>query len=572
MAVDVVHDLEVVEVGEHESELEVVARRARELPVERRLALAAVGEPGEAVDERLLLDDAVQPQVVERHGGLVPERVRREDVVGAEAGPQEPEHAEGSAPARERNLQLVPVRARVADLDELALGAHEAAAHGGRRLDRGLEDHPDELLEVVCRPERVGEAADGVAQPPPLGLELGETLLELARHLVERAREHGELVSPAHRDALPEPPPRDLVGGVHEPPHGADDRSTLEIGDRGDQEQRREQSGQQPALVARVGRVDPSLGREQREQRAAGAGERHGQRAVAVAAHPQLVREPGRDGELAPDAGVPGDDLRPPDEGEAVAGVDARAELELAHEHPVERHRRDDLSEAPVATDHSDGPSPGRRRQDADVEPVATEDDEIRLAAKERRERLPVAACERPREARIPCQPQCAPRRLTLALVVGGQRRAHPGLEARVDEPRLALGDDAAEAPEDRRERQHREQQKVENEPKFEAAHRIPLFTPSLAIDRSAFGHESDVRGCGHAEAEPVSPPGARRPRAHRVRHLAAPAPAAAQAGARRRAAARAAARDSGREARGGPTRRPAAPLIGDPALRRARL
>src|SRR5829696_2788313 len=66
VAVAVVDVLEVVEVGEDEGEGAAAAVDAGELRRQRLLRRAAIREAGEPVDERLLLDHAVQPGVVER--------------------------------------------------------------------------------------------------------------------------------------------------------------------------------------------------------------------------------------------------------------------------------------------------------------------------------------------------------------------------------------------------------------------------------------------------------------------------------------------------------------------------
>ena len=84
MPVDVVDRLEVVEVGEHERERRAEALGPRDLGGERVLALAPVRDAGEAVDERLPLDDAVQPRVLERDRGVRGERARGEPLLVVE--------------------------------------------------------------------------------------------------------------------------------------------------------------------------------------------------------------------------------------------------------------------------------------------------------------------------------------------------------------------------------------------------------------------------------------------------------------------------------------------------------
>ena len=53
------------------------------------------------------------------------------------------------------------------------------AARRARRLDRGLDDQPHQLVDVVCRAERLAEAGDDVAQAAALALELVEPRLQL---------------------------------------------------------------------------------------------------------------------------------------------------------------------------------------------------------------------------------------------------------------------------------------------------------------------------------------------------------------------------------------------------------
>ena len=59
-----------------------------------------------------------------------------------------------------------------------------------------------ERVRVVRGRERVAEARDRVADAAALGVELAQALLELGGHVVEGLAEGGELVAPAHGDAL----------------------------------------------------------------------------------------------------------------------------------------------------------------------------------------------------------------------------------------------------------------------------------------------------------------------------------------------------------------------------------
>ena len=89
VAEPVVHALEVVEVGDHEGERRTEAERARQLAGERLLGGAAVGQPGEPVDERLALEDPVQTCVLERGDAMADEQRDRLDVLDRELGPEE---------------------------------------------------------------------------------------------------------------------------------------------------------------------------------------------------------------------------------------------------------------------------------------------------------------------------------------------------------------------------------------------------------------------------------------------------------------------------------------------------
>src|SRR5205823_5631239 len=70
VAVPVVDLLEVVQVGDDEREGSDHAVGARDLVRERVLAAAPVRDSRQPVDERLALDDRVQPRVLERDGGV----------------------------------------------------------------------------------------------------------------------------------------------------------------------------------------------------------------------------------------------------------------------------------------------------------------------------------------------------------------------------------------------------------------------------------------------------------------------------------------------------------------------
>ena len=173
VAVAVVHALEVVEIGEDEGERAAEALGAGQLRVQRVLRVPAVGEPCQAVHERLPLDDAVQARVLEGDDGVAGEQRRRLDVLDAEVGTREHERAEAVLPGRERELEALRSGVRVAGLDDLARRSDEQAARRAGRLDRRLDDRPQELVEVVRGREGVGEAHRRLAHTAALGLEVG---------------------------------------------------------------------------------------------------------------------------------------------------------------------------------------------------------------------------------------------------------------------------------------------------------------------------------------------------------------------------------------------------------------
>ena len=129
----------------------------------RLLEPPPVREPGEAVEERLPLDDAVQPRVLERHDRLRGERRGGLDLVGVEGRRRDHERPEVGCAGAEREGDALAGRLGIADPDELALAAEHEPAVGAGRLDRRLDDHLQELGRVVGRDERLAEARGRVA-------------------------------------------------------------------------------------------------------------------------------------------------------------------------------------------------------------------------------------------------------------------------------------------------------------------------------------------------------------------------------------------------------------------------
>ena len=276
MAVNVVHGLEVVQVGEDERERRREPLRARDFLRERVLTLAPVRDSRQAVDERLLLEDVVQARVLERDRCMRRERARRCPLLGVERRADEEEGAEGRASGCERQLEDRSLGFRVAALEHLpVLGAETRTLRAGG-FDGRLHDHVQELLHVVAGRERLAEARDRVAEPAALAFELGEPGLELVRHVVERSTEERELVAAADGDALGEPPACDPVRCLGEGPQRADDRAALEVGDERDEGERAEQPEQKPVARARIRCIDRRLRAEDCKADGRTVGDRRG--------------------------------------------------------------------------------------------------------------------------------------------------------------------------------------------------------------------------------------------------------------------------------------------------------
>ena len=181
MAVAVVDALEVVEVGDHEADVAAESRRASQLEAERVLEAPPVRETGEAVDESLVLDEAMQLRVVECDDRLGGERTRNLDLGDVERPGDDHEMAEvrRARPERERDPFALPVR--LADAGDLAVAADHDPAGGAGRLDGRLDDDAQQLPRIVRGDERLPEPAGRLPDPLPLGLEIGLPLLELRR-------------------------------------------------------------------------------------------------------------------------------------------------------------------------------------------------------------------------------------------------------------------------------------------------------------------------------------------------------------------------------------------------------
>ena len=195
------------------------------------------------------------------------------------------------------------------------------------------------------RRERLSEARERVAHAAPFGLELGEPSLELRSHVVERSTELRELVPPPNRDALLQVAMRDSAGSRGEPAQVPDDRPPLQVRDDADERQAHEQPGEEPVACACGGGIDHGLpGQDGKPRRRHSRQRRRGERAITRAADPDRRALPGRNRDTPTERRHRGQDPRPLEQDENVAGVEPCAAPETRDEPGVERDRRHDLA------------------------------------------------------------------------------------------------------------------------------------------------------------------------------------------------------------------------------------
>ena len=109
------------------------------------------------------------------------------------------------------------------------------------------------------RSQRLAEARDDVAQTPALGFELVKPRLQLERHLVERPAEQRELVTSLDRHTFLQIAARDGTRRVDKAADRAHDRTTFDVGDARDKDERRDEADQQPIRRGFVRGVDDGL-------------------------------------------------------------------------------------------------------------------------------------------------------------------------------------------------------------------------------------------------------------------------------------------------------------------------
>ena len=159
----------------------------------------------------------------------------------------------------ERDVDPVGPGERIADVHDRPGRPDDEAPAGPRHLDGRLHDDPQQLLAVEGGAERLAEVVGRVPQATAFLLEVGEALLQLLGHVVERVAEGGELVPAVHVDPLVQSPGRDRVRRRRELREAADDRATGEVRDAADQRYGGEQPGEQAGLEAALLRVEQAL-------------------------------------------------------------------------------------------------------------------------------------------------------------------------------------------------------------------------------------------------------------------------------------------------------------------------
>ena len=191
---------------------------ARELGREHLVGVAAVREAGEPVDERLALDDPVQPRVLERDHRLLGERGAGHPLLGRRTARRRASGGRSCADrprARTRAARRPRARRRSRRRSRPRRSTTPPPRLG--RLDSRLDDHAAELLRVERLRERVAEAGVRLSQAAALLLEIVQPRLELRGHLVERATELRELVASLDRHPLAKAAGCDRVRGACEP-------------------------------------------------------------------------------------------------------------------------------------------------------------------------------------------------------------------------------------------------------------------------------------------------------------------------------------------------------------------
>ena len=110
--------------------------------------------------------------------------------------------------------------------------------------------------------QHLGKPRRSLACAAALLFELGEALLELGRHPVERVGDLGELVAPANLDALVQLAAGDRVGAADEAAQRADDREAEHVREPAEREHGGQQAHHDPPAIGGDRRVELALGRK----------------------------------------------------------------------------------------------------------------------------------------------------------------------------------------------------------------------------------------------------------------------------------------------------------------------
>ncbi len=329
------------------------------------------------------------------------------------------------------------------------------------------------------RGERVAEARDRVAHPAALGIQLAQALLELGGHVVEGRAEGGELVAPAHRNALVEPALGDPSGGSRELAEGADDRAAERVREDPDGDHRHGGEEQEPAAEVVHGVVDHRLRAEGDEgdrrplRSVLGSDQVGADRAIGLAVDRDEARALARDLDRAVNR-ARGNRPAVDDERKEVTVVEGGPQAQTLDECIVDGHVDDHPSHELSVDRHRDESKRRERRRPLAGEQVVTRRVEravvdVLRQADERRaivRREGLLDLRRPRE-----------RAGGLGRVVGdlllevGLRHPDRGGESRVGRSGLASLRDLAEGDRRRHERKQRQQHEVDDEAKLETSH-----------------------------------------------------------------------------------------------------
>jgi hypothetical protein len=350
---------------------------------------------------------------------------------------------------------------------------------GADAVDRGAHDDLEQCLAVEVRGERLADARHRHLQAPALAAQVGEAVLELARHLVELVAELGELVAPDGGHLGGEVAAAQAARGVQEAAHLAAQRARH---DQGERQREQEEAGQQgagdeAAAADLVGQRGPRREDGDLHALAEEAAALERVRPVLGVADLHLAR-PGRD------VGAPGAAQR--------AREDVAAD---AHEHDVEarelldasrvRGRGDDrdleaAEAAAVLVEQPDGPGE-RRGRVADVDDRAVgapgDHDPLRVLLAQEvlgagLQRLDVVAADRRGERDVGGDLAAGPLALLDDVVGDADDRVAGRAHARVVLALLRVGDEREQHAADRDHRHHHDDHEEQPQPVAEA-HRL---------------------------------------------------------------------------------------------------